>query len=448
MQREDFIADHRRPTRRVAVVGAGIAGLASAWLLSQRYAVTLFEAGDYLGGHTHTVDVEIDGRPAAVDTGFLVFNRRTYPNLCALFELLGVEATPSDMSFAVSLERPALEWAGSNLATLFAQKRNLMRPAFIRMVADIVRFNREATRMAIAGCEPGLSLGDYLDRERYGRGFRDWYLLPMAAAIWSCPTRAMLGYPLATFVRFCHNHGLVQILRRPQWLSVRGGGRKYVDKLIAGMPDLQLQMRTPVKQIERMEDGVHVLSARGAQCFDEIVLACHSDQALALLGRDASAEERHLLGAVRYQDNEAVLHTDTALLPRRRSTWSAWNYLAGEGRADDRPVSVSYLLNRLQPLPFSTPLVLSLNPFRAPDPRHVIDRYTYAHPVFDQRAIEAQARLPLLQGRRRTWFAGAWTGYGFHEDGLKSAMAVARGLDVAIPWQTATAAGARAGIVT
>lgn len=443
MKRDDFMAGSGRPTRHIAVIGAGIAGLASAWLLSQRYAVTLFEAGSYLGGHTNTVDVELDGKAAAVDTGFLVFNRRTYPNLCALFELLGVEATPSDMSFAVSLERPALEWAGSDLRTLFAQKRNLARPAFLRMVADILRFNRAATRMAIDASAPMLSLGDYLERERYGRGFRDWYLLPMAAAIWSCPTRSMLAYPLATFVRFCHNHGLLQILQRPQWLTVSGGARNYVHRLVVQQPDLHLRMRSPVRQVVRGEDFVAVHTGDSRHAFDQVVFACHSDQALAILGANASAEERHLLGAVRYQDNLAVLHTDTTLLPRRRSVWSAWNYLGGGNGADDRPVSVSYLLNRLQALPFSTPLVLSLNPFRTPDPRRVIGRYSYAHPVFDQRAIAAQARLPLVQGLRRTWFAGAWTGYGFHEDGLKSAMAVARGLGVTIPWEAYPLGGLR-----
>ncbi|QDF98701.1 NAD/FAD-binding protein [Azoarcus sp. DD4] len=423
-------------SRRIAVIGGGIAGLASAWLLASRYQVTLFEAGHYVGGHTNTVDVCVDDRHAAVDTGFLVFNRRTYPNLCALFDLLGVEAAESEMSFSVSLAAPDLEWAGTSLATLFAQQRNIARPAFLRMVADIVRFNRATTRMAREGGIPDESLGDYLARERYGAGFRDWYLLPMAAAIWSCPTGTMLAYPLATFVRFCHNHGLLQILDRPQWLTVSGGGRSYVQRMLARLDDVRVGLG--VQRAERRPDGVLLHTRAGAERFDEVVFACHSDQTLAILGADASGDERRVLGAVRYQDNLAVLHTDTDLLPRRRAAWSAWNYLAGEGAPDARPVSVSYLINRLQPLPFDTPVMVSLNPFREPAERKVIERFHYAHPIFDQAAIEAQAALPQLQGRRRSWFAGAWTGYGFHEDGLKSAIAVCERLAVPIPWRAAS----------
>ncbi len=428
---------------RIAVVGAGIAGLSTAWLLSRHARVTLFEAGDYLGGHTHTIDVRVDGVSHPVDTGFLVFNRRTYPNLCALFECLGVEAVESEMSFAVSLAHPDLEWAGSDLGTLFAQRRNLLRPAFLGMVRDILRFNRETTRMAQRGSVPACTLGEHLARAGYGAAFRDWYLLPMAAAIWSCPTRTMLDYPLATFVRFCHNHGLLQILDRPQWLTVRGGGRRYVERLAAALDDVRVA--TPVGAVVRDHDGVRVWAGGEAERFDEVVFACHSDQTLALLGADASAEERRILGAVRYQDNVAVVHTDPALLPARRRLWSAWNYLGGEAGADEegaRPVSVSYLINRLQPLPFSTPVVVSLNPFRAPAPDKVLRTVHYAHPVFDRGAIEAQAALPAIQGRRRTWFAGAWTGYGFHEDGLNSAIAVAERLGAVLPWRDRAASPA------
>ena len=419
--------------KRIAVIGGGIAGVASAWLLSRRHRVTLFEAGDYVGGHTNTIDIEVEGHRHPIDTGFLVFNDRTYPNLCALFACLGVASVESEMSFGVSLAEPEIEWAGSDLGTVFAQPANLLRPAFLGMLADILRFNRETTRMAATGDAPAISLGDYLAAGRYGRAFRDWYLLPMAAAIWSCPTRTMLDYPLATFARFCHNHGLLQIFDRPCWRTVAGGGREYVRRMLAQLDDVQVA--TPVLGVERLADGVWVRCRDGAERFDEVVFACHSDQTLAILGAGASSDERRILGAVQYQPNVALVHTDTALLPRRRKVWSAWNYLAGAGRPDERPVSVSYLINRLQPLPFETPVVVSLNPFREPAPGKLIRRIEYAHPVFDQAAVDAQAALPTIQGQRHSWFAGAWTGYGFHEDGLKSAMVVARALGAEIPWQ-------------
>ena len=419
--------------KRIAVIGGGIAGLASAWLLSRRHRVTLFEAGDYVGGHTNTIDIAVEGHRHPIDTGFLVFNDRTYPNLCALFACLGVASVESEMSFGVSLAEPEIEWAGSDLGTVFAQRSNLLRPAFLGMLSDILRFNRETTRMAAEGDAPPVSLGDYLAAGRYGSAFRDWYLLPMASAIWSCPTRTMLDYPLATFARFCHNHGLLQIFDRPRWRTVAGGGREYVRRILDELDDVQVA--TPVLGVDRRPDGVWLRCRDGAERFDEVVFACHSNQTLAILGAGANLDERRILGAVKYQPNLALVHTDTALLPRRRKVWSAWNYLAGAGRPDERPVSVSYLINRLQPLPFETPVVVSLNPFTEPARDKLIRRIEYAHPVFDQAAVDAQAALPTIQGRQRSWFAGAWTGYGFHEDGLKSALVVARALGAEIPWQ-------------
>lgn len=422
-----------QPRHRIAVVGAGISGLASAWLLSQQHDVTLFEAGAYLGGHTNTVDVTLEGHTHPVDTGFLVFNDKTYPNLIALFQHLGVASVPTEMSFAVSLQQPDLEWAGSTLGTVFGQKRNLLRPHFWAMLADILRFNRESTAWLARNTDSTRSLQDFLDAGGYSRAFADWYLLPMAAAIWSCPTGQMRAMPLATFVRFCHNHGLLQVLDRPLWRTVQGGGRAYVRRIAAQLHDIRLAC--PVHQIARKVDGLHVTHAQGRERFDHVVLACHSDQALALLGDSASAAQRQVLGAIRYQPNRAVLHTDPALLPRRRALWSAWNYFAGAGDAGEQPVGVSYLINKLQPLPFQTPVVVTLNPAREPDPAHVLAEFDYAHPVFDDAAIAAQAQLASVQGTHGIWLAGAWGGYGFHEDGLKSALRVANGLGVRAPWQ-------------
>lgn len=417
--------------RRIAIVGSGIAGLSAAWLLSRAHRVTLFEANDYPGGHTHTVDVTLDGITAPVDTGFLVFNDRTYPNLIALFDHLGIATTASDMSFSVRLEAAALEWAGGDLDAVFAQRRNLLRPAFWGMLADILRFNREATAAARGGAGDAVSLGEFLDGGGYGAAFRNWYLLPMAGAIWSCPANAMLAYPARTFFRFCDNHGLLQVSNRPQWRTVIGGARSYVEKLVAEIADVRLSM--PVAAVRRDGAGVVLNSPAGEERFDAVVLACHSDQALRLLA-DADETERGVLGAIPYQDNEVVLHSDESFLPRRRKAWSAWNYHATAAADADRPVGVSYLISKLQPLPFKRPVIVTLNPGTPPRADCVIDRYHYAHPVFDARSSEAQARLPQLQGRRNTWFCGAWTGYGFHEDGLKSGLAVAAGLGVSAPW--------------
>jgi predicted NAD/FAD-binding protein len=411
---------------RIAIVGAGIAGLGSAWLLRKRgHAVTVFEAADYLGGHSHTVDVTLEGVSAPVDTGFLVFNERTYPGLTALFAELGIATVASEMSFAARIDGAGIEWAGTNLRALFAQPRNALSPDFWRMLRDIVRFNREASAMAAQDAVPPIALGDYLDRERYSRPFRDWYLLPMAAAIWSAPKKDLQRFCLRTFVRFCHNHGLLALANRPQWRTVEGGARTYVERIAAELPDVRLA--TPVTRVRRSPHGVEI-SAHGVhERFDEVVLACHSDQARALLA-DPSPLERDLLARVRYQSNRVVLHTDPALLPKARRAWSAWNYLACDDPEGVRPVAVSYLINRLQPLPFTTPVIVTLNPPFDPAPALVLREFEYRHPVLDEAALVAQRALSRLQGERRTWFAGAWLGYGFHEDGLQSAHAVAAGI--------------------
>ena len=427
--------DMSSPTRRIAVIGAGISGLSAAWLLSQKYEVVVFEAASTPGGHTNTVDVTVDDITHPVDTGFLVFNNKTYPNLTAMFDHLDVASVETEMSFAVSLDSPDIEWAGSSLATVFGQKRNLVRPAFWRMLGDIVRFNRESVAWLDALPEDASSLREYLERNAYSKVFAEWYLLPMAAAIWSCPTGQMLDYPLATFVRFCANHGLLQVLDRPLWRTVKGGGREYVNKLVERIGPSRVRCGQPVSRIERCQNGVVLTLPGGIAVFDQVVLACHSDQALSLLANSASEDERQVLAAIRYQPNRAVLHTDAALLPRQRKFWSAWNYAAGRDGGDGRPVCVSYLINRLQPLPFATPVVVTLNPGIEPAPEKVIAEFSYAHPIFDGPAIDAQHRLAELQGVDRLWFAGAWGGYGFHEDGLRSGMQVAAALGCAAPWQ-------------
>ena len=415
--------------KRFAVIGSGIAGLAAARGLAGLGRVTLFEAAGWFGGHTHTVDLTLDGTTHGVDTGFLVFNERTYPKLLALFAELGVDSAPSEMSFSVQAEAGRLEWSGCNLDTVFAQRANLARPAFWCMLADLLRFNRLTTALAEDASAAGLAsldqpIGDFLAAHRFSDAFRDWYLLPMIGCIWSCPTDQMLRFPIATLIRFCHNHGLLQVTGRPPWRTVRGGAKNYVARMLEAIPDARLN--TPVRRIRRLTSGgVEVSTDDGHEHFDAIVLACHSDQALALLA-DPSDAEREVLGTIRYHDNRAVLHTDASVLPRRRRAWAAWNYerAPGAGR-ESASVCLHYLINRLQPVPFTTPVIVSLNPLRPPAAGSVHGEFEYAHPVFDRAAVAAQARLPALQGRRDSWFCGAWTRYGFHEDGLASGLTVA-----------------------
>jgi uncharacterized protein len=423
--------------KRVAVIGSGITGLAAADALRQAAHVTLFEADGRFGGHAHTVDVTLDGVTHGVDTGFLVFNHRTYPQLVRLFDDLKVRTAASEMSFSVQDAAQNLEWSGCSLNSVFSQRRNLLSPRFLGMLRDILRFNRLATDLAEHGAELGLeqSISDFLVQHRFGSGFRDGYLLPMLGCIWSCPTDQMLQFPVATMIRFCHNHGLVQITDRPQWHTVQGGSRQYVNamlrRLLASGADCRLD--TPVRSVRRLPPGqghagVTVRTDHGAERFDDVVLACHSDQSLALLD-DAEPIEQAVLGAIRYQPNRAVLHTDDSLLPRRRRAWAAWNYeRAADAAREQTSVCLHYLINRLQPLPWQRPVIVSLNPAREPQPHHVISSHAYSHPVFDAAAMRAQQRVPELQGRSHLWFAGAWTRYGFHEDGLMSGQAVAQAL--------------------
>ncbi|SEP58273.1 Predicted NAD/FAD-binding protein [Ectothiorhodospira magna] len=419
----------------IAIVGAGIAGLATAWLLSRRYDVTLFEGNDYIGGHTHTVDVQGSQGQRGVDTGFMVFNHRNYPHLTALFDHLGITSQPTDMSFSASVGHGRLEYAGSDLDTLFAQRRNLTNPRFLRMLADIIRFNRAGKRLLQAAPELDMTLGGYLLKEGYGPGFRDDYLLPMAAAIWSCPTHKMLDFPLRSFLNFFANHGLLDLRDRPQWHTVTGGSREYVKKILQDLPD-QVHASRRVKAIQRRPDHIRVITDDGTETdFDQGVLACHADEILAMLD-NPDKDEARILGAFSYQPNRVILHTDTRLMPRLRKVWSSWNYMARH-RLTDAPaneVSVTYWMNRLQALDEPENYLVSLNPLEEPLPEKVIREMTYHHPVFDQEAMKAQQVLPTIQGNDRLWFCGAWTGYGFHEDGLRSALEVAARLGVTPPW--------------
>ncbi|MBI5924448.1 MAG: FAD-dependent oxidoreductase [Aquabacterium sp.] len=422
---------------RIAVIGAGISGLSAAWQLSASGSptdVTLFEAGRHFGGHANTVDVTIDGVTHGVDTGFLVYNERTYPGLIALFNELGVVRSPSEMSFSVQSpqaakgnEQAAIEWSGNSLDTVFAQRRNLLSPRFWSMLRDILRFNKLTTALATSGAAEALAqpIGAFLDQHHFGTPFRDDYFLPMVACIWSCPTEQMLRFPMATMIRFCHNHGLLQVSNRPQWYTVTGGSREYVRKMLPRLSDARLN--TPVTAVSRLAHGVIVHTAKGPEPFDGVVMACHSDQALAMLGSQATPRERELLGAIRYQANRAVLHTDTSMLPQRRKAWAAWNYERApqQGRGASR-VCLHYLINLLQPLPWDQSVVVSLNPVREPNADQVLREFEYAHPVFDQAAIDAQKALPSIQGLAHTWYAGAWCGYGFHEDGLQAGLNAAQ----------------------
>ncbi len=417
-------------------MGSGISGLAVAHSLKGQADVTLYEAGDYFGGHANTVDITLPTAQGnltyGVDTGFLVFNERTYPNLINLFAELGVETALSDMSFSVQAPKAwgseSLEWSGTNLDTVFAQRKNLLRPKFIKMLLDVLRFNKLCTRIAEEQKEVEMRqpLSQFLKQHQFSEAFKDWYFLPMMGCIWSCPTDQMLEFPVATMIRFCHNHGLIQVSNRPRWFTVTGGSRNYVQKIVAGIADKRLN--SPVQLIERDEQGVRVITQGHAERFDEVVLCTHSDQALRML-RAPSELETQCLSAIRYQDNVAVLHTDARVLPQRQKAWAAWNYVRAESADQESSrVCLHYLLNKLQPLPYEQAVVVSLNPTQAIDPQHVIRSIDYAHPVFDLAAIDAQQRMPQLQGQQHTWYAGAWLGYGFHEDGLKSGLAVAREL--------------------
>ena len=420
----------------VAVIGSGIAGLGAAFSLKDHAQVTVFEQNATIGGHSHAIDVTLDGKTWPVDVGFLVFNDRTYPQLIALFKELNVDIAESEMSFAVSLGPYDYEWCGSDqLSKALAQPSNAFKPRFWRMIKDMMRFNKEATRLAASTESDQLlsrvSLGEYLEQGRYSQAFRNDYLLPMAAAIWSCPVDQILAFPMHTFVRFCDNHGLLQVNNRPRWKTVRGSSRQYVSKLVSALEasGSKVLVNSPVQGIVRSPQAVQLQVGGQWQTFDYVVMAGHSDQGLRLLGEQASAQEADALAAIAYQPNRTVLHTDVRLMPKRKRAWAAWNYLGKAGTDQkDQDLSVTYWSNCLQPLPFTTQVFVTLNPILEPDPSKIISDLNFSHPVFNSAAITAQKKIVEIQGSHRTFYAGAWLGYGFHEDGLRSGIDAAKQL--------------------
>ncbi len=409
---------------KIAIIGSGISGLTSAYLLNRSHEITLFEASDWIGGHTHTVQVTVNGQRHAVDTGFIVFNDWTYPHFIRLLGELGVRFKPTEMSFSVRDPDSGLEYNGNTLNSLFSQRSNLLSPGFWGMLRDILRFNREAQRdLAEQRIAEHTTLGDYLRSNGYGKRFTEHYIVPMGAAIWSMSLDDMLNFPLQLFVRFFKNHGLLSVSNRPQWQVIEGGSSAYIAPLTASFSE-RIRLNCPVHRVERDEHGVTVHSKAGIERYDKVIFACHSDQALQLLAKPSSAEQS-ILGALPYAENDVVLHTDTRLLPDRKLTWASWNFRLG---ARGQQAAVTYNMNILQGLQSDATLCVSLNQRAQIDPLKVLAQYTYAHPQYSLAAVAAQARWEELDGAQHTWYCGAYWANGFHEDGVVSALRVARSL--------------------
>lgn len=420
--------------KKIAVIGSGISGNAAAWALSKTHAVTLFEKQPRTGGHSNTVTVDYDGRNIEVDTGFIVYNEHNYPLLTKLFEHLGVETTQSNMSFGVSLDNGRFEWSGQGLGAVFAQRRNLFSPGFLFMLREIFAFNRICKEDLKSGVLCDSSFGDYLKSRKFSDRLREDYLIPMTAAIWSSPPQRMLEFPAESLVRFMDNHRLIHArAERPRWRTVVNGSRQYVDRLIADF-DGRLETRNGVNRLEKVNPGVNLhLNDGRCEYFDEVVIAAHSDQALRMLS-EPSQKQRTILGSIPYKPNKVYLHRDESLMPKRRAAWSAWNYLGTRNGSGARDLSLTYWMNRLQNIDERYPLFVSLNPHTAPQPDKVFRELTYDHPQFDAAAIDAQRRLQSIQGEDNIWYCGAWTRYGFHEDGLRSGLEVARNLGGIVPF--------------
>lgn len=408
---------------KIAIVGSGIAGLTSAYLLNRKHEISVFEAADWVGGHTHTVDVNLAGRDYSVDTGFIVFNDWTYPNFIKLLGQLGVGFKPTEMSFSVCDPKTRTEYNGNNLNSLFAQRSNLLSPTFWGMLRDILRFNREALAdLESQRIAAHITLGEYLQSHGYGQRFIEHYIVPMGAAIWSMSLADMLAFPLQFFVRFFKNHGLLSVSNRPQWCVIEGGSSSYIEPLTASFRE-RIRLSCPVHKVERDEQGVTVHSADGSERFDKVIFACHSDQALKMLAQPSAAEQ-DILGALPYAENDVVLHTDTRLLPKRKLAWASWNYRLGGGT--QQMAAVTYDMNILQGIDSDTTFCVSLNQTDAIDPNKILARYRYAHPQYSLAGVEAQGRWEELNGANHTWFCGAYWANGFHEDGVVSGLRVAQ----------------------
>ena len=417
---------------RIAVVGSGVSGNAAAWALSRDHQVTLYEKRERAGGHSATFDVDYDGRTIPVDTGFIVYNTQNYTLLAKLFDYLRIETQETQMSFAVSLDNGAFEWCGSGLRQIFAQRTNLVSPGFLLMLNDIFRFNTLAKRDLDAGVLCGMSFGDYIAKRGYSTRLRDDYIVPMTAAIWSTPAAKMLDFPAESLVRFLDNHRLIH-KTRPTWRTVTGGSRNYVSRMLADFRGETLLGRN-VQSVTRRDDGVWIRDQSGqTQQFDGVVMAAHSDQSLHMLA-DADRREIDVLEAIPYRSNRVWLHRDPSLMPRRRDAWAAWNYIGQRSDSDHRDITVTYWMNRLQGIDERYPLFITLNPHREPREDLTFATFDYSHPQFDAEALAAQQHLPAIQGNRNTWYCGAWTRHGFHEDGLASGLHIASMLGSAAPW--------------
>lgn len=422
---------------RIAIIGAGVTGLSAAWLLHNEFDVTLFEKNDYIGGHTHTIDVETDEGQLAVDTGFIVYNEKNYPNLMGLFKELQIGTQATDMSFAFSLDQGETEYCGSGLSGLFGQRSNWLNPRHWMLLKEIVRFNKIAHQSLKAkSLSAELSLGEFLHTHRFSSDLQKRYLLPMGAAIWSCPVETMLQFPVHSFLQFFKNHGLINLRNRPQWRTVSGGSQQYVKKMLQLMAN-KIRLQPGATRVSRSAEEVIVNTADGIKSFDHVIFACHADQALALL-QDPTVDEEELLGKFRYEINHTYLHTDIRLMPRRKAVWSSWNYLAQSPPQSRQQMTATYWMNRLQNLDTARDYLVTLNPYELPREEHIIAEMKYEHPVFDQQAAAAQEKLAMIQGKHKAWFCGSYSRYGFHEDALMSAVNVCKDFGVSPAWETTT----------
>jgi predicted NAD/FAD-binding protein len=427
--------EQKQYRKKIAVVGSGISGISAAWFLSQQHDVTLFEKNSKLGGHTNTIILDLEGKKQPVDTGFIVFNTPNYPNLTAMFRHLHVKTQDTEMSFSVTADQGALEYSGNNLNTLFAQRSNLLSLAHWKMIAEILRFNKQAKKDLKQNLSIETSLGDYLDQHGFSDRMRDYYLLPMAAAIWSCPVETMMKFPVGSFLQFFENHGLLNVEDRPQWESVVNGSEQYIKKILA-LNAFEVKLDSQVSQVKKNANRLQVFTQKGKSFeFDDVVFASHADETYQML--DASLKDEFaLLEHFKYQENIAYLHQDLSLMPKRKLAWAAWNYLRDTNNKT-HPVAVTYWMNLLQNLPVKTPLLVTLNPSAPPKESTVFKRIVYQHPVFNEAAMSAQTQLSSLQGKNNLWFCGSYFGYGFHEDGLTSSVNLAKLWNLPLPWHSA-----------